>query len=245
MTLKDEMVKSGTYLFRWRSYLPLLFLPVVVLAFENFNYLGESETFDHLWEVFCVAVAASGLLLRALTVGYVPAHSSGRNTKQQEAHTLDTTGMYSIVRHPLYLGNFLIWLGVVLFAHTWWLVLIAILAFWVYYERIMFAEEEFLRTSFGAEFERWAGRTPAFVPTLRNWKPQTLSFSWRSLLAREHSTLFATVVTFFFLEVTGDFFAGKMPHADLGWMLLLSAGAVVYTVLRWMKKHNLLSAGGR
>jgi len=245
MTLYDEMVRSGTFLFRWRSYLPLLFLPVFVLALDNFNYLGESETLDLLWEVFCGAVAASGLSLRALTVGYVPAHTSGRNTTQQKAGTLNTTGMYSIVRHPLYLGNFLIWLGVALFAHTWWLVLIAILAFWVYYERIMFAEEEFLRKTFGAEFEEWAGRTPAVVPAFRNWKPPMLPFSWKTVLARENPSLFATVVMFFLLEVTGDFFAGKMPRVDLGWILLLSAGLVVYAVLWWMKKHNLLFVDGR
>jgi protein-S-isoprenylcysteine O-methyltransferase Ste14 len=245
MALKDEMVTSGTYLFRWRSYLPLLFLPVFGLALETFSYLGESETLDYLWEVLCLAIAASGLSLRALTVGYVRAHTSGRNTKRQSADTLNTTGMYSIVRHPLYLGNFLIWLGVALFAHTWWLVLIAILAFCAYYERIMFAEEEFLRTRFGGEFEGWAERTPAFVPAFRNWKSPTLSFSWKSVLARENSTWFATVVTFFLLEVTGDYFAGKMPHIDLFWILLLSAAVVLYAVLRWMKRRNLLFVDGR
>jgi hypothetical protein len=153
--------------------------------------------------------------------------------------------MYSTVRHPLYLGNFLLWLGVALFAHTWWLLLIVILAFVVYYERIMLAEEEFLTTRFGAEYEAWAGRTPAFVPAFRNWKPPALSFSWKSVLARENPTWFATIVTFFVLEATGDFFAGKMPHVDLAWLLLLSAGTVVYTVLRWMKKRRLLSVDGR
>ena len=58
-------------------------------------------------------------------------------------------------------------------------------------------------------------------------------------------SLFATLVMFFLLEVTGDFFASKMPRVDLGWILLLSAGLVVYTVLRWMKKHGLLSVDGR
>jgi protein-S-isoprenylcysteine O-methyltransferase Ste14 len=150
MALKGEMVRSGAYVFRWRSYLPLLFLPVVGLAIRDFTPLGGSERLDHVWEVFCVAVAASGLLLRALTVGYVPAHTSGRNTKQQKADTLNTTGLYSIVRHPLYLGNFLVWIGVALFAHTGWLVAIMVLTFVVYYERVMLAEEEFLRTRFKA-----------------------------------------------------------------------------------------------
>ena len=245
MSLKDEMTRSGAYLFRWRSYLPLLFVPVFGLALRNFNYLGGSERLDHVWEVLCFAVAASGLLLRALTVGYVPARTSGRNTKQQKADTLNTTGMYSTVRHPLYLGNFLIWLGAALFAHTCWLLLIAILAFAAYYERIMLAEEDFLRTRFGAEFEDWAKRTPAFIPAFSNWKPPALPFSWKSVLARENPAWFATIVTLFSLEVIGDFFMGKMPHFDPGWLLLLFAGTLTYTVLRWIKKRRLLSVDGR
>lgn len=245
MALKDELVGSGTYLFRWRSYLPLLFMPILILALKDFNYPGDSELLDHLWEVVCMTVAAIGLSLRVLTVGYVPARTSGRNTKQQHAEILNTTGVYSIVRHPLYLGNFLIWLGVTLFVHTWWLTLIGILTFCVYYERIMFAEEEFLSRRFGVEFEEWAARTPAFVPAFRNWRTPTLPFSWKAVLARENSTWFGTVVTFFFLELTGDVFAGKMPHLDLGWMVVVSAGTVLYIVLRWMKKRNLLFVKGR
>lgn len=243
--LKDDMVKSGSYLFRWRSYVPLLLLPVFALALENFNYLVGSEMLDHLWEVLCVVVAASGLTLRALTVGSVARQTSGRNTRQQKADTLNTTGMYSVVRHPLYLANFLIWLGVALFPHNWWLVLCTTLAFCIYYERIMLAEEEFLRTRFRDEFEAWARRTPTFIPEFRNWKPPVLSFSWKIVLARESSTWLATVVTFFLLEVTGDYLVGKMHHVDFGWILLLSAAVVLYTVLKWMKKRNLLFVDGR
>ena len=63
--------------------------------------------------------------------------------------TLNTSGLYSVVRHPLYLGNYLMWLGVALFSRTWWAPVIVSLVFWLYYERIMFAEEEFLRRQFG------------------------------------------------------------------------------------------------
>ncbi|MDR2788931.1 MAG: isoprenylcysteine carboxylmethyltransferase family protein [Candidatus Accumulibacter sp.] len=245
MALKDEMVQSGFCFFRWRSYLPLLFLPVFVLALRDFSYPGGSEALDHLWEVFCVAIAVSGLTLRTLTVGHVPRNTSGRNMRRQKADALNTTGIYSIVRHPLYLGNFLVWIGLALFARDGWFLLVAILAFLLYYERIMLAEEEFLRTKFGAEFEAWARRTPALVPAFRKWRSPILSFSWKFVLARENPTWLATVVMFFLLEVIGDFFAGKMPHVDLGWILLVSATMVFYVVSRWMKKRNLLFVDGR
>lgn len=90
--------------------------------------------------------------IRIFTIGHTSKRTSGRNTKRQIADTLNTTGIYSVVRHPLYLGNFFMFLGVMLFAHLWWLLLIYILVFWLYYERIMFAEEAFLRKNFGDEY---------------------------------------------------------------------------------------------
>ncbi|HET8700236.1 MAG TPA: isoprenylcysteine carboxylmethyltransferase family protein [Nitrococcus sp.] len=245
MPLKDDMVRTGDYLFRWRSYLPLLFLPLFMLALADFKYIGGSATLDCVWEVFCLSIAAAGLALRILTVGFAPPGTSGRNTRRQRAGTLNTTGMYSIVRHPLYLGNFLIWLSVTLFAHTWWLVLIGVLAFCLYYERIMLAEEAFLKEKFKSEFEEWARRTPTFIPTWRSWQPPTRPFSWKTVLARENPTLFAIITVFFLLELAGDFFAGKMPHVDLGWIVLYSIGSVSYITLRWLKKHKLLSADTR
>ncbi len=245
MALRDEMVKSGNFMFRWRSYLPLLFLPVVLLALRGFEDLGGSETVDAWWEAVCGAVAASGIVVRALTVGFVSRHTSGRGTKRQVAERLNTSGMYSLLRHPLYLGNFLIWMGIALFPHTLWLPPIAILSFWIYYERIMMAEEEFLRARFGADFEEWARRTPALVPAWRNWQAPDIPYSWRAVLAREHATLLATVLTLFLLEVAGDYFAGKLTHADLAWIVVVSVTVVAYVTLRLLKKRGLLAVEGR
>jgi len=245
MSLHDEMTRAGHLLFRWRSYLPLLLFPMFVVTLRNFTYLENSEALDDLWEVVCLGIAGVGFLLRVLTVGFVPANTSGRATREPTAATLNTTGLYSVVRHPLYLGNGLIWLGVASFAHIWWLVLLVLLVFGLYYERIMLAQEEFLRTRFGAEFDEWAQRTPAFIPNLRQWHPPTLPFSWRTVLARENATLFAIITTFFALEVTGDFFLGKLPHVDRDWLILFIGGLVTYLGLRWMKKHRWLVVDGR
>jgi len=77
----------------------------------------------------------------------VPKNTSGR-TNSLIAERLNTTGMYSIVRHPLYLGNFLIVFGIVLFIQVLWFGIIVLAGYWFYYERIIFAEEEFLRKRF-------------------------------------------------------------------------------------------------
>ena len=147
---EEEFERTGQWLFRWRSYLPLLLIALFLIAFRDFKYPFGSHGWDYLWEIFCLSVSMLGIAVRALTVGFIPKGTSGRNTKGQVAEDLNTTGMYSLVRNPLYLGNFIIWLGISLFVRLWWFSLIVILIFGIYYERIIFAEEEFLRHKYGA-----------------------------------------------------------------------------------------------
>ena len=106
MALKEELENSGNWLFRWRSYLPLLMVGIAIIDMRHFTYLYNDYDRNLYWEAGCLLVSLAGLIIRAVVVGYVPEGTSGRNTLGQEAVLLNTTGMYSIVRHPLYLGNF-------------------------------------------------------------------------------------------------------------------------------------------
>ena len=138
------------------------------------------------------------------------------------AAAINTTGAYSIVRHPLYLGNLLIWLGFVLYLEHWWFVLAFVLAYWIYYERIMLAEEAFLRRTFGAAFEAWAARTPAFLPNPRRWQRSAMPFCWRTVLRREYTALGGIALGFPLLETAADGIAtGRLHIAQAGslWQL--------------------------
>jgi protein-S-isoprenylcysteine O-methyltransferase Ste14 len=248
MAIREELEKYGNWFFRWRSYLPLLILPILLIALRNSEYLEQhaGDLADHIWEGFCIAISFLGLAVRCLTVGYVPKATYGRNTKEQRASTLNMTGMYSIVRHPLYLGNFIIFLGMTLFVEVWWFTLIAILAFWLYYERIIFAEEEFLRKKYGALFLEWSARTPTFLPKFKNWQQPTLLFSFRNVLKREYSSFFGIIASFAFLEIAGDIFAEGKLELDLAWAILFIIGLIVYLTLRILKrKTKILDVEGR
>lgn len=246
MALQEEFEREGTWLFRWRSYLPLVLLVVLLVVMKDFEYLGNSQTLDIVWEVFCLLVSSAGLVVRALTIGHAPSGTSGRNTAGQMADVLNITGMYSIVRHPLYVGNFIIWLGMSLFPHLWWFTVIYILAFWLYYERIMHAEEQFLREKFGEEYLEWAAKTPPFIPNLKLWKRPDLPFSFRNVLRREYNGFFAMVVTFFVLEVRGDLAVEGRLQVEAGWVALLGASFVLWLVLRTLKRGTrVLDVEGR
>jgi hypothetical protein len=118
-----------------------------------------------------------------------------------------------VVRHPLYLGNFLMWLGVSLVPRCWWFTALTVLIFWLYYERIMFAEEGFLEECFGEDYRRWAAATPAFIPKFHTWVKPALPFSLRAAVAREYSGLFAVIAVFTLFQAMRGWFARGDPGA--------------------------------
>src|SRR5690606_25761265 len=134
-----------------------------------------------------------------------PKNTSGRNTHEgQVADTLNTTGIYSIVRHPLYLGNFLMWLGPALLTENLWFIIVFILSYWVYYERIMFAEEQFLARKFGEVYTKWADSVPAFIPKFRPFSKPDFPFSIKKVLKKEKNGLFALFFIFMVFDFIGE-----------------------------------------
>ena len=150
MALIEELEEQGNFLFKYRSYFPLLFL-VITGAVFYFEVLSENQyLFCESYWYISLAIGLLGLFVRILTVGFTPANTSGRNTTEgQVAAELNETGIYSLVRHPLYVGNFLMWLAVAMLTGNIWFIVSFTFLYWVYYERIMFAEEAFLRNKFG------------------------------------------------------------------------------------------------
>jgi protein-S-isoprenylcysteine O-methyltransferase Ste14 len=246
MSLRNELEASGSWLFRHRSYLPLVLLPIFFVCLGGFSYLGNSHFLNEIWQVACMFVSFLGLVVRIITVGRAPLGTSGRNTREQVANTLNCTGIYSVVRHPLYLGNYLIMLGFALWPHIWWLAVLTTCFYALYYERIMLAEEAFLRQRFGDAFEKWSGQTPAFIPRFRGWKASSVPFCWRTVAQREYNAFFLIISVFFLFDVIGDSLVEKNFHVDWVWFGVFIAGFLIFATLRGLKKHtSILNVQGR
>ena len=240
MMISDQVEKTGNWFFRHRSYFPLLILPILFLALRDSEYFekyfgGETQTF---WEVLCISLSFFGLFVRILTVGWVPEGTSGRNTKGQLAESLNTTGLYSAMRHPLYFGNFFIVLGLVLFVQVWWFVLIFLLFFCIFYERIIFAEESFLERKFGTAYQKWNAETPVFFPSFKRWRKPPNSFSWKMVFKREYSTFFGIITGFVLIKFFADLIGEQELKFRWVWLAFFGFGLVVYLVFRVLRKRT-------
>ena len=240
MSLIKEFEKTGNWLFRWRSYLPVVLLAVPLLAMDRYEYFENNEELNNLWQWVCLGVSAWGLLIRIFTICHTPEATSGRNTKEQIAETLNTSGIYSIVRNPLYLGNFFIILGGILIFHQWIGVLIYILIFWLYYERIIFAEEAYLIKKFGKSYLDWSSKTPAFIPKFWQYRKAEFPFSIRRILRQEYNSLLGIIIVMFGLEVFSEWFVEGNFHAELEWKILLAVGFILWLITRTLRKLKLL-----
>jgi len=244
--LSDHFEASGNWLFRWRSYLPLLLIGGSLASLREFHYPGGSRALDLAWEIVSSFLGFLGVGIRAYAVGCASYRTSGRNTREQVADSLNTTGLYSIMRHPLYFANTLMWFSVALFMESWSLAIIILLVSALYHERIIFAEEAFLERKFGESFRNWAARTPAVWPRFSLWKSPNLPFEWRHALQREYLGLFALITIYLAVDIASDWFCLHRLEFDPLWLSFWVLGLVMFAVVRFLRKRTrLLCVSGR
>lgn len=252
MALLEELEKQGNWLFKYRSFLPLIILLVgtgLYLRTELYpeTFFLEETPYEIYFERLCLMISLFGLIIRIYTVGHTPTNTSGRNTKEQLADSVNTSGMYSIVRHPLYLGNFFMWLGAALMTGNFWFITAFCLSYWIYYERIMFAEEQFLRKKFDAVYLDWANKTPAFIPcfNFRKFVKPKYSFSWKKVLKKEKNGLFAIFLIFAFFDIAGELLE-QDTHFDYLLIALCITTVFLFLILKYLEKYtSVLNEGSR
>ena len=111
-----------------------------------------------------VALFAAGGTLRIWPV-FVLGHRFSGLVAIQPGHTLVTNGFYSVIRHPSYLGLLVNSLGWALAFRSEFGVLLTALTIPPLVVRIR-AEENLLRTQFGAEYDTYRARTSRLIPGL-------------------------------------------------------------------------------
>ncbi len=143
--------RLGARLFRNRSWLPVPFLLVPLLA----SGTPSRDT----WIIGGVLV----LLGELVRVAGVAAAGTVTRRRSREVQRLVTYGAFAWCRNPLYVGNFLAWMGFTVISGVLWFLPVAAVLFAVEYSLIVRYEEGVLESIFGAEYLAYKDRTPRWV----------------------------------------------------------------------------------
>ena len=241
MTLINSFDKNGKFLFRYRGQLPLLFfvLALPITYCYDYDFLISYPSLKSFVLILSCFVFVLGHLLRIIIIGYCDEHTSGRNRHEQVAHHLNTKGWYSMVRHPLYFANFLIWIGLSFYLANPMLSLVLCLCYWLYYERIMFMEENFLFNKFGNEFQIWANKVPAFFPNVFLYEKSPNKFSLKTVCANEYPSIVSTATSLLILIIFRRF---SMEGSEI-WLwsdVYFAISILVFGLsFRWIKHRTL------
>ena len=111
-----------------------------------------------------VALTAGGLLFTVWARIKIGRNWSGIVTIK-EGHELITSGPYAIVRHPIYTGLLLAFIGSALARAEWRGILAVVIALWALWRKLRF-EERWLREQFGESYQAYSQRVAALVPFL-------------------------------------------------------------------------------
>ncbi len=229
-----------TWLFRFRWFVPLLLVPLAILAALQADTTGVhlGRSLNNGWEILCLLIVLGGLAIRALAVGFSPgAHGRAADSE------LPSRGIYSIVRYPLFLGTYISLLGVSLLPGAIWFVLVMSALFFIWYGRLVQQTETALAQRFGDAYRQWAARIPMFVPNPMLWRRPGGSFSLSRVLQRERNDFYFLVAGFVGLELACDILGEHQPvrqwlREDAHWVLLLVIATLLYGAIRLLSPRS-------
>lgn len=125
----------------------------------DFLYTGYTPFVDNLFDGLGFVFILKGVFIRMAARGHKKAHSGG-------SHQLVTTGLYQVVRNPMYLGTFYIGSGFVLTLLPWWMVFVFAGFFYARFNQQMMNEEKFLTQMFGKKYEEYCRQVPRIFPNV-------------------------------------------------------------------------------
>src|SRR3954464_8929918 len=161
----------GGVLFRNRSWLPVPFLLVALLV-------PAQQTARH-WFLAAILIAIG----EWVRLAGVAAAGTVTRRRSRDVQRLVNYGIFGWMRNPLYVGNFLIWMGFVVASGVLWFLPIAIVIFAIEYFSIVRYEEGVLESIFGAEYLEYKKRTPRWFPkppAAKETGPHDWAEAWRS-----------------------------------------------------------------
>ncbi len=242
---KNWFIRTGDFFFKYRNLLfPLLLVSLFVIRPPSYEYLGM-EWLEGVKDVLAVLIVLAGLGLRASVIGFAYIKRGGLK-KQVYADTLVTQGFFGVCRNPLYVGNFIIYFGVLLM-HGAPLVIVCGMAFFGFvYSAIVAAEEFFLRGKFGEAFETYCREVPRWGFKMQNFSKATegMEFSLKRVIAKDYTTITNAIIALACVEFMEQLMFYPALGESVMYVALISIIALMIVsaiFIRKLKKSGTLS----
>ena len=189
--MKNWKLKLGNFLFKHRSFTPVPLIVLVFIVFKPIDMGGQNIVVN----VGGLFLSLLGEIIRIISVGYAYAGTSGRESYLR-AENLNITGIYSIVRNPLYIGNFFMFTGLVaVFSNIYALLVFGVFLVLQYYFVIL-AEENYLIETYGKDYEAYCTRVRRIIPTFKDYKRNQNPFNLRKVVLKENDSVFNMLVMY-------------------------------------------------
>lgn len=231
--MKNWKLKVGNFLFTHRSFTPIPLIALVFIIFKPVN-LNEKNIILNLTGLL---ISILGETIRIIAVGYSFTGTSGRETFLR-ANALNTTGIYAIVRNPLYIGNFFVFTGIVIVFSKVFAVLVFALFLILQYYFIILSEENFLKKKYGDSYETYCKQVRRILPTFKNYKGNQNPFSLNKVIFKENDSIFNMLIMFLLVLLYKErVFRGQIFHPIL---YIIPGGilVVLYVMIKIIKKKG-------
>jgi protein-S-isoprenylcysteine O-methyltransferase Ste14 len=181
---RGPLERIGAWVFAQRSWIPV---PLALLLIGvRWQWIRSGAMLSA-----GLAIVVAGLAIRCWAVRHIGTIS---RTRSARLGPLMNRGPFALVRNPLYVGNFLIWIGFAVSSGLIWMVPVAWAIFALQYTAIIRFEEAALTQHFGQpyiaylhEVPRWAIDLTRLPAALRDRGLHT----WREVAFSERGTLIA------------------------------------------------------
>ena len=148
------------FIFKNRSFTPI---PIALIVI---HFSSPAAPYFHIG-LFLVLI---GEVIRFHAVRYA---GGATRTTTVGAPSLCTAGPYARTRNPLYLGNIVIYIGMVFVSGglwMWYLLPLTITFFILQYALIISLEEETLTLKFSSAYKIYSDNVPRLIPRLNSWE---------------------------------------------------------------------------
>ena len=178
----------------WIARLTLIPVVLYLFGWERIEILSLDSN-QALWGIVAIVL---GIIVRSLSAGALHKNS-----------VLSTSGIYAMVRNPLYVGSFLFLIGICLVINhpLFWVASLVIFA--ITYVPTILSEERGLQQAFPDQWAEFTSSTPRFIPNIvRIDALADAQWSARQWYKNhEHNSVLAAIFILALLELYNRFWA--------------------------------------